>query len=57
MIAEKKTPLVLILMAWILVCIPAAWGIYNTAVNAGKLFAEANSQPIHAPQTLPGIRK
>lgn len=47
---EKKTPIALILAAWIFVCIPAGWGIYNTAVNALKLFAKtALSQTTAAP--------
>jgi hypothetical protein len=37
----KKTPAVAILVAWLIVGIPAAWGIYNTALNAKKLFAAA----------------
>jgi hypothetical protein len=35
----KKTPAAAILVAWLIVGIPAAWGIYNTALNAKKLFA------------------
>ena len=35
----KKTPVAAILVAWLIVGIPAAWGIYNTALNAKKLFA------------------
>jgi len=35
---ENKTSPALILAAWFLVSIPAAWGIYNTLLNALKLF-------------------
>lgn len=35
---ENKTSPVLIAAAWFLVSIPAAWGIYNTLLNALKLF-------------------
>jgi hypothetical protein len=35
----KKTPAAAILVAWLIVGIPAAWGIYNTALNAKKIFA------------------
>jgi hypothetical protein len=35
---ENKTPPTLILAAWFVVSIPAAWGIYNTLLNALKLF-------------------
>jgi hypothetical protein len=38
MTIEKKSPLALILLAWIVVSIPAGWGVYNTAKNALKLF-------------------
>ena len=35
---ERATSPILILAAWIVVSIPAAWGVYNTALNAAKLF-------------------
>lgn len=35
----KKRPAAAIMVAWLIVGIPAAWGIYNTALNAKKLFA------------------
>ena len=35
---ENKTSSALILAAWFVVSIPAAWGIYNTLLNALKLF-------------------
>jgi hypothetical protein len=35
---ENKTSRALIWAAWFLVSIPAAWGIYNTLLNALKLF-------------------
>jgi len=35
---EKKTSPTLIFFAWIVVSIPLAWGVYNTALNAVKLF-------------------
>jgi hypothetical protein len=37
----KKTPATLILFAWLVVGIPAGWGVYNTVLNAKKLFATA----------------
>jgi hypothetical protein len=36
--AEPSTSPLLILAAWVIVSIPAAWGVYNTALNAAKLF-------------------
>ena len=44
--AKKSSP-ALVLLAWIIVSIPAAWGIYNTALNAAKLFTQT-------PTTLSG---
>jgi hypothetical protein len=35
---EKKTSSTLVLAAWALVSIPAAWGVYYTLLNALKLF-------------------
>jgi len=35
---EKKSSLLAIALAWLIVCIPAAWGVYNTVLNAMKLF-------------------
>ncbi len=36
--SQSKTPAGLIAAAWIIVSIPLAWGIYNTALGAAKLF-------------------
>jgi hypothetical protein len=38
MTTKKRSSSILVLAAWIFVCIPAAWGLYNTALNAMKLF-------------------
>jgi hypothetical protein len=35
---EKKTSPILIVAAWFVVSIPAAWGVYYTLMNALKLF-------------------
>jgi hypothetical protein len=40
---EKKTSAGLVAAAWIVVGLPLAWGIYNTAVGAAKLFAPLQS--------------
>jgi len=37
----RKTPAALILLAWLVVGVPAGWGVYNTVLNAKKLFASA----------------
>ena len=34
--SQHKTPPTLIAAAWIVVSIPLAWGVYNTALNAGN---------------------
>jgi hypothetical protein len=38
MATENKTSPGLILAAWIVVLVPAAWGVYYTLMNALKLF-------------------
>ncbi len=38
MAETKKTPAILILLAWLFVCIPAGWGVSQTWKNAQKLF-------------------
>ena len=35
---EKNSSPILILAAWFVVSIPAAWGVYYTVMNALKLF-------------------
>jgi hypothetical protein len=34
----RPTSPLLIVAAWLIVGIPATWGVYNTALNARKLF-------------------
>jgi hypothetical protein len=36
--ADNKTPPALIWAAWVVVSIPACWGVYYTLLNALKLF-------------------
>jgi hypothetical protein len=38
MVTEKHTSPALVFLAWLVISIPAAWGVYNTVVNAMKLF-------------------
>ena len=38
MTEPKKSSAILILLAWIVVGLPAGWGVYNTALNSMKLF-------------------
>lgn len=39
----KKSSPALILAAWLVACIPLAWGVYFTLLNAMKLFAAVPS--------------
>ena len=34
------------LAAWLVVCVPLAWGVYFTLLNAMKLFAAVPSEPL-----------
>lgn len=36
--SPQKTSPALVLAVWLVVAIPAGWGIYNTLLNAMKLF-------------------
>jgi hypothetical protein len=35
---ENKTSTVLVVAAWVVVLVPAGWGVYYTLMNALKLF-------------------
>ena len=41
--SQSKTPASLIAAAWIIVSIPLAWGVYNTALGAAKLFTHLHA--------------
>lgn len=41
---ERKTSAGMVAVAWIVVSLPLAWGLYNTALGAAKLFT-----PFHQP--------
>ena len=47
----KTTSPLLIVAAWLVVGIPASWGVYNTALNAKKLFVAPPpaAAPVQAP--------
>lgn len=34
----RKSSPAIILLAWLLVCVPLGWGVYNTILNSMKLF-------------------
>jgi hypothetical protein len=42
---QKKTSALAIAIAWLIVGIPACWGVYNTALNAQKLFLPSQVVP------------
>jgi hypothetical protein len=46
----KTTSSALVAAAWIVVCIPLSWGIYNTALNAVKLFTHLHEPAATQPQ-------
>ena len=37
--AESKTPLALVVVAWVAVSAPLLWGVYQTLKKAAALFA------------------
>jgi hypothetical protein len=45
---------VMLLVAWLFVGIPLAWGVYNTALSSMKLFqqAPATAAPAPSPGTV-----
>jgi hypothetical protein len=53
----KKTSPALIAAAWAVVSIPLVWGIYNTGLNAAKLFTVGQAAVTAAPvATTPTAR-
>jgi hypothetical protein len=46
----KTTSPALVAAAWIVVSIPLSWGIYNTALNAVKLFTHLHEPAATQPQ-------
>lgn len=49
MATEQKSSSALVAAAWIFVAIPLSWGIYNTALNAAKLFTHLQQPASTAP--------
>lgn len=46
---EKKSPAALVAVAWLVVSLPLVWGIYNTGLNAAKLFTHLHQPTPAAP--------
>jgi MFS family permease len=36
--SEQSTPLIIVILAWVIVIVPLSWGIYNTVINVSKFF-------------------
>jgi len=49
----KKSSPAMILLAWLLVCAPLAWGVYNTVLNSMKLFQGSPATGTPAPTQSP----
>lgn len=49
----KKSPPSLILLAWLVVSIPAAWGVYNTVLGSVRLFTDTATSPPTVPISPP----
>ena len=49
---KKSTPAA-ILLAWVLVGVPLAWGVYNTLLNSMKLFQAPAANTIVVPAGAP----
>ena len=50
----KKSSPAAVLLAWVLVGVPLAWGVYNTLLNSMKLFqapAASTAAPLKAAPT------
>jgi hypothetical protein len=52
MATARKSSGFMIMLAWIVVGLPAGWGVYNTARNSMKLF-----QKSPAPAASPAVPK
>lgn len=46
----KKASAVTILLAWLLVCVPLGWGVYNTLLSSMKLF---QAPPVQSAPAVP----
>jgi hypothetical protein len=49
----KTTSPLLVVAAWLIVGIPAGWGVYNTALNAKKLFVAPPPAAVANPAPAP----
>jgi hypothetical protein len=47
---RNNSPIVLILLAWLVVGVPFAWGVYNTLLSSMKLFRPGQTQTQVSPK-------
>ncbi len=50
---ERKSSPILVAVAWLVVLVPAGWGLTYTAQNALKIFAKNQAAPAVAPASTP----
>jgi hypothetical protein len=48
--SRKRSSIVVILLAWLVVGVPFAWGVYNTLLSSVRLFRPAQTQMHGAPR-------
>jgi len=53
--AVRKTPVAIVIIAWLVVGVPAAWGISQTVIQSTALFRAPppSTQPTTAPAPTP----
>jgi hypothetical protein len=49
----KKSSPALVFLAWLVVSIPAGWGVYNTVLGAVRLFTDTPTTLMGAPIVTP----
>jgi hypothetical protein len=52
--APRRTSPLLLIVAWLVVGVPAAWGVSQTVMRSMDLFISPAAQPTTAPATLVG---
>ena len=48
--SRKNSSIVLILLAWLVVGVPFAWGVYNTLLSSVQLFRPAQTHTLEGPK-------
>jgi hypothetical protein len=47
---KKRSSMVLIFLAWLVVGVPFAWGVYHTLLNSMELFQPVQTQTHEGPK-------